>query len=391
MRFPAVFNFFLLLVVSLPMRSATAAEPIYIGIDADFSAVAVEGGVAIKRGVELAVKEINSNGGMLGRKVHIIAKDHRGNPARGRHNIQQFATTANLVAVVGGVHTPVALEELADVHDNNLLFLIPWAAGTAVIDNGYSPNNVFRVSVRDAEAGEVLIRSAKSRGITKVALVLERTGWGRSNESSLIANAAAQGIEITSIHWINWQQKAFKEDISALKLQQAEGIIMVTNAPEGAAVINELAAQELLSLPVFSHWGIASGNFISRLNVSPEQLNLAVLQTFHFNYQQHSKSQQLLEAYHREYGLIAPEAIPAVVGLAHAYDLTHLLALAVENAGSTNPDDVRLALETLDAYKGALKHYKPAFTQQRHDALLAKDYFMAKFDNKGNLVVLENQ
>lgn len=148
---------------------------------------------------------------MLGRPLNIILKDHRGNPARGIHNIEQLATNGDLIAVIGGVHTPVALAELESIHQLNLLYLVPWAAGTQVVDNQYAPNNVFRVSVRDAEAGKVLIQHAASRGIKRVALVLERTGWGRSNEASLTLAAAEMGITITTTRWINWQQKNLKK------------------------------------------------------------------------------------------------------------------------------------------------------------------------------------
>ena len=202
MRLRFTFWFLTLMALSFHSNGSEASTPLYIGIDADFSAVAVDGGVAIKRGVELAVDEINKKGGLLGRPLNIILKDHRGNPARGIHNIEQLATNGDLIAVIGGVHTPVALAELESIHQLNLLYLVPWAAGTQVVDNQYAPNNVFRVSVRDAEAGKVLIQHAVSRGIKRVALVLERTGWGRSNEASLTLAAAEMGITITTTRWI---------------------------------------------------------------------------------------------------------------------------------------------------------------------------------------------
>ncbi|MDO6565601.1 ABC transporter substrate-binding protein [Alteromonas sp. 1_MG-2023] len=385
------FTFWLLTSITLSFHTNgnEASSPLYIGIDADFSAVAVDGGIAIKQGVELAVDEINKNGGLLGRELAIVSKDHRGNPARGIHNIKQFAANKDVIAVIAGVHTPVALAELEIIHELNLLFLVPWAAGTQVVDNQYKPNNVFRVSVRDAEAGKVLIQHAASRGFKSVALVLERTGWGRSNELSLTQAASEMGITITTIRWVNWQQKVFEEDISAIKSDKAEAIILVSNAPEGAVVINELAAQNLTKLPVISHWGIASGNFIERLNVEPHSLDLSVLQTFHFDHQKHVQAQQLLETYHEKYGLIDPNAIPAVTGIAHAYDLVNMLAVAIVKAGTTDVDALRNTLEDLGTFEGVLKTYQPAFTPTQHDALMAKDYFMSSFDNKGNLVVLD--
>lgn len=94
-----------------------AQPPLVIGVDADLSAVAVDGGVAISRGVELAVEEINAQGGVLGRPLKLVTKDHRGNPARGIHNLKQYSENPDLLAVVGGVHTPVLLAEIDLIHE----------------------------------------------------------------------------------------------------------------------------------------------------------------------------------------------------------------------------------------------------------------------------------
>lgn len=380
--------FFCLSSLLISCRAFASAEPLVIGIDADLSAVAVEGGLAITRGVELAVDEINAAGGILGRKIKIVAKDHRGNPSRGVFNIQQFAEMPNLLAVVSGVHTPVVLAEIDILHSENILMLVPWAAGTPIVDNGYEPNNVFRVSVRDAEAAIVLIDHAKQKGLSKVALVLERTGWGRSNLESLNQAASENGVTITSVHWINWQQKDFSEDIAAIKASDAKGIILVTNVPEGAVVVDEMAKQNVASLPVISHWGIASGQFFSALANPMGNYDISVLQTFHFSHQKNSKAKKLLDAYYDKYGLVDIYAIDGVTGLAHAYDLIHLIAAAADKADSIETDKLRHALESLENIEGAVKNYDVPFTANRHDALWSKDYFMTKYNEKGQLVTV---
>ena len=58
-----------------------------------------------EQGIVLAIEEINKGGGVLGRPLKLVAKDHRGNPARGIDNMTDFANMHDLVAVVGGIHT----------------------------------------------------------------------------------------------------------------------------------------------------------------------------------------------------------------------------------------------------------------------------------------------
>ncbi len=371
--------------------SSHAQNSIFIGLDADMSTVAKEGGVSIQRGAEIAIEEINKQGGVLNRPLKLMIKDHRGNPARGINNIKKFSEIKDLVAVIGGVHTPVALQELPIIHQHKIIYLDPWAAGTPIIDNGYVPNYAFRISVRDAEAAKVIIQHAKKRGFKSVGLILERTGWGRSNEKSLIESAKQNKINISKIVWFNWGQRTFKSEIDTLKKSGAQAIILVANAPEGAALMRDMLKQKDI-LPIVSHWGIAGGNFIERVGLdSLNQLNISVLQTYSFA-KPHNKelNEKVLKRYQEKYGThITAEAIPGAVGTAHTYDLVHLLAKAISAAGTTERSKIRDELEQLPPYNGLVKHYKPAFTAEQHDALLSDDYIMLSFDKTGNLVPLQ--
>lgn len=369
---------------------ANSSPPLIIGLDADMSAGAVEGGVAIKRGAQLAIDEINAAGGVLGRSLSLLIKDHRGNPARGKFNISAFAKTENLVAVMGGVHTPVVLEELPLLHENKLIFLDPWAAGTPIVDNGYLPNFVFRVSVRDAEAGMVMMSHAKSMGKSKVALLLERTGWGRSNERSLSIAAEKLGISISTIVWVNWRQKSMQDEMDTIARSDAEAIMLVVNSPEGVVAMNSFLDKGLENkLGVISHWGIAGGNFVEQVGIDAlNKIDLSVLQTFSFaSDDQSSKKARIFERYKQNYEQsVIPESVPGAVGVAHAYDLVHLLKIAIENAGTTDSSKVRDALENIEEYQGLVKYYKPPFTPSRHDALLRDDYIMSSYDERGFLI-----
>ena len=158
-----------------------SSDSVILGLDADMTSGSAASGEAIRRGALLAIEQINKDGGLAGRKVELVVRDHRGNPDRGVDNILEFSTMPNLLAVVGGIHTPVALQELKTIHEKKVLYLGPWAAGTGVVANGYEPNYVYRVSVRDEYAGGFLVDQSLERGFTRLGLLLERTGWGRSN------------------------------------------------------------------------------------------------------------------------------------------------------------------------------------------------------------------
>jgi branched-chain amino acid transport system substrate-binding protein len=98
------------------------------------------------------------------------------------------------------------------------------------------------------------------------------------------------------------------------------------------------------------------------------------------------QAKALLASVEKTYGVQDAGHVLSAGGLAAAYDLTHLLARAVQKAGSTDRRAVRKALEELRDYDGAVKRLPRPFTPDRHEALGPEDLFMARFTPEGALV-----
>jgi len=375
--------------------TAMAGQPdnaIRIGLDADMSSGSARSGEAIRRGVQLAIDEINAEGGVLGRPLALTVRDHRGNPARGRDNIDELAQMPNMVAVVGGLHTPVAMAELAAIHHHGLIFLIPWAAGTPLVDNGYAPNYVFRVSVRDALAGGFLVEQALGRGYRRLYLLLEQTGWGRSNQQAMTAALAQRGLAPAGTSWFHWGAKTTAPLLKKAIEADADAVLLVANAPEGATVIIDMAQlPENARMPIFSHWGITGGHFFQTAQPHLDGVDLYFLQTYSFiDPPAPGRAQMVFERYRNAFADVdEPAMVFAPAGTAHAYDLIHLLRQAIVKAGTTDRDQVRDALEHLDSHQGLVRVYDPAFTPRRHDALTQQDFRLARYDDRGAIVPQE--
>jgi Periplasmic binding protein len=98
--------------------------------------------------------------------------------------------------------------------------------------------------------------------------------------------------------------------------------------------------------PVVSHWGISGGRFPEL--AGPTAGEAYFIQTYSFFDPQRAVGQEVLKALKQKYPQIkGPEDVVAPVGTANAYDAMRLLAFAIEQAGSTDADAVRTALEDL--------------------------------------------
>lgn len=128
-----------------------------------------------RKGVELAVAQINAAGGVRGRRIELLERDDSANGKRAAAVAQEFVANPDLVGVVGHV-TSGAMVAAAKVYDGNVA-----AIGTATTSpqiTGISPW-VFRISSSDSINGEVIARFASSLGRKHAAIIYENDSYGR--------------------------------------------------------------------------------------------------------------------------------------------------------------------------------------------------------------------
>jgi branched-chain amino acid transport system substrate-binding protein len=373
-----------------PMALARAApEPIVLGIDGEFGLTNSTSAQAVELGVRTAVQEINDAGGVLrGRRLEVVTKDHRSIAARGIANVKEFAADPRVLAVYGGRFSPVIIEQLPVLRAAHLPFLAVWSSADAIVDNGSSPNYVFRLSLRDSLAMPFMLQSAARRGLQRVGLLLTNTAWGRSNLAAAQKFAAANTRPaIVGTAWYNWTEKTLVDKYRKLLEQGAQAVVLVANDDEAALLVREIAPLPAAQrIPIISHWGITGGRFFDEAGPALKQVDFTVIQTFSFFRAQREPLARFLAAARKAAGIERIEQITSPVGVAHAYDMTHILAKAIQLAGVADRGAVRDALEKVPSHNGLVRRYAPPFARERHEALGPQQLLMARYRDDGVLV-----
>jgi len=378
-----------LLAVCTAATAAPAPVPVRIGLDAEFGLDNSTSAQAVELGLRTAISEINRAGGVLGgRPVELVTKDHRSLPARGIRNIQEFARMPELVAVFGGRFSPVIIEELPTLKATRTLFMATWSSADMIVDNGMHPNYVYRLSLRDSLAMPKLLDTARKRGLRNVGLLLTNTSWGRSNLAAAEKFAAAnKDIRIVQTAWYNWRDQTLVARYKTLRDAGAQVVVLVANDDEAAVLVREVAAlPQAERMPILSHWGVTGGEFTRQAGPALHQVDFSVIQTFSF----FKADKKQLARFMSSAAAVSPvrriEDIQGPVGVAHAYDLMHILAKAINLAGSTDRKAVRDALEKVREHRGLIKTYRPPFTPARHEALSERELLIARYRTDGVLV-----
>jgi branched-chain amino acid transport system substrate-binding protein len=310
-----------------------------------------------------------------------VVRDNRSLPAVGVDHLRELAAVPDLVAVFGGRFSPVYIESLPVAHELGIPLMNPWGSADPITDHGLRPSFSFRLSLKDAWAAPAFVRFAREHhGATRLGVLLPNTAWGRSNQAAIMRAAAAGGASVVGERWYNWGDASLLDQYQELRLAGAQALILVANEGEGALLVREMAAlPESERLPIVSHWGITGGQFARQAGEALQKVDLAVIQTVSFVGNERPAARRVLAALQQRYGIAAADQVTSPAGVAHAYDLTHLLARAIRQAGSTERRRIRTALEQLGPYDGLVRHYQRPFAPDRHDALAETDVIFARY------------
>ena len=366
------------------VSSLSAQEPIKIGHVAALSGGSAQSGEAITRGLSLAIEEINASGGVLGgRKIELLQRDDESVPPKGVVAARELISKEKVVALFGGIDSPVALATVPIVNKEKVPYMAVWAAGTGITRNGAEPNFVFRVSAVDVLVDVKLLDYANKKfGSTKPGLLLINNRWGASNEAGLLEAAKTNALlHIVGVEKFENADVDMTAQLTRLKEKGADTVIIVGNAAPGAQLMKSRERMGW-TVPIVSHWGISGGRFPELAGSTAGDAHF--VQTYSFFGKQGTVGERVLATLKKKYPQIkGPEDIFSPVGTANAYDAMHLLVKAIAQAGSTDGDKIRDALENLGGkYEGLIKTYDHPFSKTEHDALGPGDYIMVRYEGE---------
>jgi len=368
------------LAVGLP---ASAADPIKIGLVTALSGQSAKAGEAITRGLTIAIDEINASGGVLGgRMFELVRRDDEANPAKGQVAARELLFKEKVAVLFGGLDTPVSLAIVPIMNEQKVPFMGPWAAGTPITRNGANPNFVFRVSAVDEIVDRAMLQYAeKNHGTKNPGIIVVNNPWGESNQKGLTAALQARGMKPAGVEKFEPNDVDVTPQLSRLKAAGSDTLLLVGNVGPSAQVVKSLDRMGW-KVPIVSHWGPAGGRFTEL--AGPNAKDVVFVQTYSFFGKQTPAGQRVLAALQKKYPDIkGPGDVTPAVGVANAYDAMHLVALAIEKAGSTDGDAIRQGFYKIDKYDGLIKTYVKPFTPDNHDAINENDYVWTQFiDNE---------
>jgi branched-chain amino acid transport system substrate-binding protein len=328
--------------------SAQTSGPIKIGSVLSVTGPAAFLGDPELKTLQLYIERINAQGGVIGRKLELINYDD-GTDANKANNFAKRLIDGDKVDLSIGGTTTGSTMAMAPLVDNAGIPFISLAGGVVVIDP--VKKWVFKTPHTDRMAAEKVFADMKKRGITKVALLSETSGFGQSGRKESQAVAAKYGIELVSDETYGPKDADITAQLTKIKNVPGVQAVFVFGLGQGPAVASKNFAQLGIKLPQYQSHGVASDEYIKLAGASAEGVRLpspALLMAKSLPTGDSQKS--VVVDYDKVYKDRYKED-PSTFG-GYALDALMLAVDAIKRAGSTDPEKVRLALEQTKAFVG---------------------------------------
>jgi branched-chain amino acid transport system substrate-binding protein len=220
--------------------AAFAQQTIKIANLVELSGAGTTSGTNFKNGVELAVKEINAAGGILGKKIQTSSADTQSNPSVAK-GLTQKAVDEDVFAIFGPVYSGSVMVSMAESRRAE----IPnFTGGEAAAITQQGNPYVFRTSFGQAQSfpklGRYIADTAKLRTL---AVIYVNNDFGKGGLENIRKALASTNTKIVTEISTDSGQLDFSAAVLKAKQSGADGIFSYSNEEESARILRELRKQ----------------------------------------------------------------------------------------------------------------------------------------------------
>ena len=320
--------------------AAQAQEPIKIGVVTPLSGTYAGIGQQVRWGLELATKEVNDSGGILGRKVQLLFEDEEANPAVATQKAEKLFQVEKVDFLTGTVNSGATLAVGQVAERNSRLMATTVSFSDAITGDKCSPN-VFRVNAAagmQANALAAWLQGAKPKA--KVFYLGPDYEMGRSTVAAFKAQAEAVGAQSVGEIYAPLDSKDYSQYFGQIRAAQPEVLYTSTAGNDTVRFLTQMQEYGLIGkMQIVGASGTITSQNIGAIGKAAEGFVTGVGYSSLIDSPENKTFVEHFKA--------ANKIDPDLYG-ADSYGLIYFYKAAAEKAKSVDTDKLREAMSGLE-------------------------------------------
>ena len=325
-------------------QSLASAADTKIGILMDVTGPIANFIPPLQNSVNLAVKHVNDQGGLLGGKAIAVFGDTTGTTQGAVDAASKLVNIENVPVIMGALlsGTTVASAEAVSIPAG--VVQISPTATTPALSNLKVKGLTYRVVPSDNYQGDALARMVLKEGIKKVAVTYVNNDYGVGIGQTFIAAYKKAGGEVVVEVKHEEKKDSYRSELATLSKGNGEALVVIAYAGDSGGKIVKQAIEGGLFTRFIGTDGLRDDLLVK--TVGAEALKTSFFSS-PSSAADNPAQKVLHDAFNAEYKTGADKAF-----VDQTYDATFLAMLAVEKAGSTDRSKIAAALKAVTATGG---------------------------------------
>ena len=350
-----------------------AGGEIKVGVVLDITGAGASLGVPERQTVEMLAEQVNAAGGINGRKLKLFIEDNQSTEDGAAKATSKLLNTEKVDILLGASRTgpSLAMRPLAEKAEKPM---ISFAANAKIVEGS---KWVFKTAQNDRVVLEKMVDDMKAKGITKVAVARDASGFGEGIPEMLTEIGKSAGITVTTVQKFAPDATDFTSQMLGLR-DSAPQAVLIWGIPPAAGLAQKAYKQLALNVPVYQSHGIGNQAFLDTAGDSANGLlapmgRMLVADQLKADDPQKPVVTKFIADFKAKYN-----ANPSTFA-GHAYDGFMITVEALKKAG-TDAAKLRDALEQTSKWPGVSGVF--TMTPTDHSGLTKDALVMVTVDNK---------
>lgn len=328
--------------------SASAKDSIKIGALVAATGPASFLGDPELKTLELYVEKINANGGVLGKKLELIAYDTGANPKKATTFVKRLINQDEVIAIVGGSASGETMAILPFIKKAKIP-LVSMAGSIKIVKP--VKHYVFKTPATDRMACQKIFAYLKRKGKTNVALISGNGGFGKSMRGQCKDVAPDYGVKIVADETYGPKDTDMTSQLTKIKSQANVQAVVNPGFGQGPAIVTKNFKQLGMTQTLVQSHGVASKKFIELTGASSEGVIVASPPVVVASLLEDSNPiKKIAMDYIKDYETKYNAPVSTFGG--YAFDALNLIVEGIKKANSVEPEAIRDAIESIDSYVG---------------------------------------
>lgn len=302
-----------------------AEEVVKLGVYLPFTGWAANYGEDAKRGIDLAVEDINATGGIHGKKIECVYEDSGANPKQAVSAVQKLINIDRVPFIIGGLfsHTALAIAPIAQ--SNKIPTIATQASHPDVTKAG---DFIFRIAPPMGMERLIVKYAYEVIGARRYSGLVFSTDMGRTSMKMAEESFPKLGGKIAKIEFFTMGTTDFKTHLLKIKDENPDVIEIKGGIKETAQIIRQMTELQM-DIPILGSNMFREPKLWELVG---ERLKGAAYPTYSPSGSAKTRHDKFEADYKKKYGFE-----PKTVVAAFTYDAAKLAAFAYEKGGLTGP------------------------------------------------------